>query len=169
MDIKTKRRLFIASLLTASFLTYYNYDYPYKPTYTITTDDEAFASYSNGKVYIGDANYIKSIKNKVNEDDILVIMGYEDKDSHHDPNASIISSHRITDHKIRYEILCILKEYDNLYHLPWERTIESMRVEWTVHNLLYDLGIEESRTKDVDLDNSEEYIYDNKILKRLIK
>ena len=63
----------------------------------------------------------------------------------------------------------IILIYDSLYPSDWKRSIESMRVEWTVHNLLYDIGYERARTRDVDLDNLEEEKYNNKILRRIIK
>ena len=69
----------------------------------------------------------------------------------------------------RNEILTVLKEYDSMYNTEWDRSIESMRVEWTVHNMLYDLHYESARTKHVDLDNSEEELYSNPILQRLLK
>ncbi len=166
---KARRNLIIAGLTGIVLASYYNYDYPYNPYYEVLEDEEEFGRYSNGKVYIGDIDYIHNIKDNVDKNDILIVIGYQNDENELDPNARIISSHRITDRNQRNEILNLLLIYNKLYPSKWNRTLESMRVEWTVHNILYNIGYEKSRTVDVDLDNSEEELYNNKLLKRLIK
>jgi len=169
MKKNTKRTLIIAGL-TAALISYYKYDYPYHPNYVITEDDVAFGEYSNGKVYIGPTKYINSISHLANENDILIMLGYEHKkDGTISPVATIISSYRIRNMNERYEILSLLDYYKVLNETEWERSLETMRVEWTLHNILYDLHVERDRTKNVDLDNSSEELYDNKFIKRLVK
>lgn len=169
MDKKTKIRSLLAASLGLSLLSYACYDYPYNPKYEIVAEQNGpFGRYSNGDIYIGNNEYILSVINKARKNDILIVIGYE-HDDELDPNASIISSYRITDKEERNEILTVLKKYDSMYNTEWDRTIESMRVEWTVHNMLYDLHYERARTKNVDLDNSEEELYSNPILQRLLK
>jgi hypothetical protein len=101
--------------------------------------------------------------------EVLIVMGYENDNDHLDPNASILSSYRITDKDERNEILNVLKLYGQINDTRWNRSIDSMRVEWTVHNFFYELNYERDRTQNVDLDNSEEKLYNNYVLKRLIK
>lgn len=124
-----------------------------------------YGSYSNGDIYIGDEEYIEFAKGYAKKNDILIIMGEQNGD----PNATIVSSYNIKSKDERYEILSILSMYEYEHPSEWNRTIDSMRVEWEVHNMLYTLGISRDRTQDVDLDNSEEKIYNNSLLKRLIK
>lgn len=40
-----------------------------------------------------------------------------------------------------------------------DRSIFSLIIEWRAHNLLYDLGMYKSRTKDVDLNYPKWYVY----------
>ena len=163
-----KARIITASTLAGllAITLYSSYEHEYIPVCGIYSEDYLpFGKYSNGDIYIGDEEYINSIKDNIGENDILIVMGQQDGD----PNACIISSHEITNKDERYEILTILKMYEYKYPSDWDRSLESMRVEWSVHNIFYNLGIERNRTQDVDLDNSEEKIYSSKILQRLIK
>lgn len=163
-----KKRIIAISTLSAllAFTLYYVHEYEYTPRYSLYAEDSLpYGKYSKGDVYIGDEEYIESIKDNINEDDILIIMGYQDGE----PNATILSSYEITSKGERDEILRILKHYEIENPSEWNRSLESMRLEWTVHNILYNLGYKRDRTKDCDLDNPEEKIYSNKILQRLIK
>ena len=81
----------------------------------------------------------------------------------------ILSSYKINDSNIRNEILEIIAEYEKTYPSSWNRSINSMRVEWFVHNFLYYLNYEKNRTRDVDFNNSEQEIYSKKLIKKLIK
>ena len=174
---KKKRLLAISTLSTLLALSIYasyereyelSYHVYYENTYPLDKYPEEcipFGSYSKGDVYIGDEEYIELAKGYAKEDDVLIIMGEQNGD----PNATILSSHEIKDKEDRNDILHILKAYDYNNPSEWERTIESMRVEWEIHNMLYNLGIERERTQDVDLDNSEEKKYSNQLLRKLIK
>ena len=170
MDRINKAKSLVAISLGLSLLSYCCYDHPYNPEYEIIARENGpFGRYSRGDIYIGDEEYISSIKNSVNERDVLIVMGYENDNDHLDPNASILSSYRITDKDERNEILNVLKLYGQINDTRWNRSIDSMRVEWTVHNFFYELNYERDRTQNVDLDNSEEKLYNNYVLKRLIK
>ena len=81
----------------------------------------------------------------------------------------IYSSYRIDDRDLRNEILEVLCRYEECYPSPWDRTIESMRLEWLMHNYSYFFNHETNRTEDVDLNNKEEEYYDNPILRRMFK
>ena len=109
------------------------YKHKYKSNYTILNEENGpFAEYSNGYIYIGDANYINSLEN-TNSCDILVI----DERDNTDPNMVICSSCDINNKDIRNDILEVLLEYETLYPSDWDRSIESMRFEWFCHNMAY--------------------------------
>lgn len=173
MDKKTNRKIIIASLCSIACLSYCCYDVDYNPQYEILAEEDGpYGKYSNGLIYIGDQDYINSIKDEVNETDVLIIIGSnynEDTNQNNDPNVKILSSCEITDPEDRLEILNVLEIYSKVNDTAWHRSIESMRVEWTVHNILYDLHYKRYRTEDTDLNNSEEEFYSNFILQRIIK
>ena len=150
-----------ASLIT---LGLYSIDHKYNPQIEILDANEAFASYSEGLVYIGDEDYINSC-DCLNEGDILVC----DARLADDPNMRIIDSYKIIDKDIRNEILEILEEYEKENPTDWDRSLTSMRLEWFCHNFSYCVSNETDRAKDVDLNNEDEkkYLFPvfNKILK----
>lgn len=163
MSNNNKKKLFFATaavMVTSVFFC----EHHFHPKYKILNSEEAFAEYSNGVVYIGDIDYIKLIKEDVNENDILVV----DERNTDDPNMLIYNSYRITSKEERNEILCILEEYERLYPSEWNRSIESMRNEWQVHNLFYLLNYKLDHTTDVDLNNEDEEIFNNYILSRVL-
>ncbi len=171
MDRKHKIKEIIFLYITLVFTVYLFNDHNYDNNkYVIYEEnDDAFGAYKGGKIYIGDRDYIISIKDKVKEGDILIEQGYRVDDGYNDPNYKIYSSYLIKDKDDRNAILNVLQVYNMKY--PWEfnRSLDSMRVEWSVHNYLYEMGYERNRTQDVDLNNDDEKIYSNPILKRLIK
>ena len=86
-----------------------------------------------------------------------------------DPNFKIYNSCRITNKDERNEILEILCQYEKDYPSNWNRTIESLRLEWFAHNFFYFFDYQTHRTTDVDLNNGDEKIYDNSLLRRILK
>ena len=170
MELKYKKRLLIYLSITLGIGSYLLYEHPYQNNYTINSEDsDAFGSYSKGNIYIGRLDYLESLKGKIKPGDVLILQGYKVDEGYNDPNYKIISSYLITDKDDRDDILKVLQIYNQVY--PWEfnRSLESMRIEWTVHNILYNLGIEKDRTNEVDLNNGDEEIYSNPIFKSLIK
>ncbi len=158
-----RRTLIVGALL--ALLSYHFIDFQDNPTYEIIEEcDEAFARYSKGKIYIGNKEYLNSLK-CINENDILV----EDLRDSKDPDFKIHNSYLVTDRNIRNEILTILLEYEQRYPSNWDRTIESMRLEWLAHNLSYIFNYELHRTADVDLNNEDEKLYDNTMLQKMLK
>ena len=146
-------------------MAYYNYDYKYVPKYEIIEDKKNpffTAKYRYGSVYI-----IKDLReiDSIDENDIIIL----DQRNKSNPNMKIISSHEITDKNIRNDIIEILLEYEKMYPSKWDRTIESMRLEWFVHNLFYDINYKRDHTDNVDLDNDDENKYQNKILNKILK
>ena len=154
-------------LLTASVALagYLKCQHVYTPTYVITEDESYFATYSRGRIYIGSHRYIDSIKDQLTVDDIIV---YDERNSS-DPNMQIVSSYRINDKDIRNEILEVLLVYEKLYPSKWDRTLETMRLEWFVHNLSHSFNYKLDHSDDVDLNNADQLNYENvKILNKLL-
>ena len=159
MKKETKRLLAIGSIL--ALLTYYGVDYKYHPSYEIYEDSsEAFGRYSKGNIYIGSLKKLLSLEN-VSIDDILVL----DQRFSECPNMKILNSYRVNDKEDRNDIIEVLCKYEECDPSPWERTRESMVVEWEVHNI-FPLS---DRTNDVDLNNEDEKKYDNILLRKLLK
>ena len=63
----------------------------------------------------------------------------------------------------------ILYIYELQHPSNWNRTIDSMIVEWKVHNLLHSIGYKLKRTTDVDLNNEDEIIYNDMVLKFILR
>ena len=162
---KLKKALVLLGILIL-LMKFYSHDYEYNPQYEITeTSDDAFATYSKGKIYIGNKSFLLSILDKIEEGDIIVL----DQRNSKNPNMKIITSYTITDKNIRNEILEVLCKYEELYPSSWDRSIESMRLEWLAHNVSYTFHNQRHRTADVDLDNNDEKYYRKSIFNKILK
>lgn len=150
-----------ASLLT---LGLFSIDHHYQPNIQILDSNEAFASYSEGLVYIGDEDYIDSL-DFVQDSDILVC----DERLSKDPNIKIIDSYKLTDKDLCNEVLEILCEYEKENPTEWDRSMTSMRLEWFCHNFSYNASNEVTRTKDVDLNNDDEQKYFHPWVNKILK
>ena len=124
-----------------------------------------FASYEDGDIYIGDQTYIDSIKGRVAKDDVLIV----DKRTIDDSDMCVLNSYRISDPQDRNTIIEVIQEYEKLYPSVWERTTESMRNEWDIHNLLYHLNYKEYRTGHVDFNNGDESKYNSEVLTKVLR
>lgn len=164
--LRIKTLIFLYATLGLTVYLFNDHDYKDNNYIIYDTIDEPFGAYSKGNIYIGNHKYIESVKGKIKYGDVLIEQGYK---SSNDSNYKIYSSYLIKDKEDRNDILNVLKKYNLLTNFDFNRTIESMRIEWTIHNILYELGIEKNRTKDVDLNNEDEKIYSDPVLKRIIK
>ena len=171
MDRKTRIKSILFLYITLGITIYLFNDHNYKDNNYIIfeTNEEPFGAYSKGNIYIGSHQYIESIKDKVKPGDVLVEQGYRTDDNYYDPNYKIYSSYLIKDKDDRDAILRVINIYNTATSFTFNRTMESMRVEWSIHNILYNMGIERSRTKDVDLNNDDEKIYSDPVLKKIFK
>lgn len=160
---KLKKKLItigvVVTILSAYTLTTPNYD----TNYQLLEDNQAFAKCNCGTVYIGNKKFLKSIPE---EDNIILV---EDRRRTDEPNMIIYNSCGICSKEDRNDILEILQEYERQDPTNWDRTIDSMRLEWLMHNISYDLNIEHNRTTSVDLDNEDEAKYSSKILQYLFR
>jgi hypothetical protein len=104
-----------------------------------------------GKIYIGNENYLKSLKN-VGDEDILIL----DQRYLKNPNIRIYNSYLIDDVSVINYVLDYILEYEKNNPSNWNRTKVSMRREWLLHNMAYKVNYNRGRTKDLDLDNEDE-------------
>jgi hypothetical protein len=164
MNKKNTKKILYATA-ACLVLTSYLSKKEYHPKYTILNEENGpFASYSNGLVYIGDKEYLSSLKN-VSSTDILI----RDERDIDDPNIAIINSYNIGDKEIRNEILEIIYCYEIMYPTEWDRSIESMRLEWYCHNVSYFFNYRADEAKEVDLNNADEDKYNNEVLRRILR
>ena len=168
--MKKRTKIIITSVTLAALgLAHYEIDYQYSPEYAIlnTNDNPDYwkAKYRFGNVYIVKTKEMIDKIEKESEYDIIILDARSDLD----PNMEIISSHEISDKEARNDIIEILMEYEKLYPSDWNRSIESMRLEWLVHNMLYDIDYERHRTDNVDFDNSDEREYQRDVLNKILK
>ena len=157
-----KRKKLIISIIILSI--YLGYRHKYQKDYELLPDTEiAYAKYDDGYIYIGDEDYLETIKPL--KGDILV----EDQRDQKDPNMVIYNSCNIHDKDDKNAILQVLYEYEKENPSDWDRTMESMRLEWFVHNFGYYFNYKLDHTTDIDLDNDDEEKYNKKIINYLLK
>lgn len=165
-NLKLKKGLL---LIGSSFVivSTFHPDHKYTPKYEIVNDEEsdAFATIDDQTLYIySSKKELESHRDEVKENDILVV----DERFTVDPNMIIYDSYLICDKDTRNDILSCLLEYESMYPSPWDRTIESMRNEWLIHNLSYYLHYRRGNAAHVDLNNVDESKYDSTILKKIL-
>lgn len=164
-----KRVKIVITSITLAFLLFAHCktDYEYVPRYAIVENSEEYfwrAKYRFGYVYI--ITDKEDIDKLSLEDKDVVIL---DDRSAPDPNVRVFSSYKITDKLARNDIIEILDEYERMFPSDWDRTVESMRLEWYVHNLLYDLYYQRDRTENVDFNNEDEDDYRKHVLNKILK
>lgn len=74
-------------------------------------------------------------------------------------NIHIKDSYKITSEKEMMKILCKIKlQYFSSKYFFYQTSYQELLNEWKTHNLLYDLHLFRSHTKDVDLNDNPWYI-----------
>ena len=165
MTKQRKKILFTSILLFV--ISFYHEDYEYHADYEIISEEDdslAYAKYRDGLIYIGDREFLSCID--CQKGDILI---EDQRYSLLDPNMKIYSSYEIVDKESRNDIIEVIQEYEKKYPSTWNRTKDSMRLEWFLHNIFYDFGYQRNRTTNVDLDNEDEEVYSHKILQKIFK
>lgn len=117
--------------------------------------ENSVSSYSidDAKVLIVDPENIDAALNVKEEEDALVLdMRYGNN-----PGIKVIDSHLIDDTKTMRQIVDAIQDYNNKIKSDkeWNRNSDSMVIEWELHNILYNLGLFNSHTEDVDFNQSE--------------
>ena len=130
--------------------------------YELLEDSPAFARYSGGLVYIDDKENHQCL---LQEGDVLIL----DERYYKDPNIKICDSYRVKTYKERKEILEILCLYEEMFPSRWDRSLESMLLEWSLHNKSFFFDYEIDSSTDVDLNNADEEKYDHVVLQKLLK
>ena len=161
--VKVNQKIKFLLLSTATILSValFDVDYNYEPDYQIV-DEDYYGTYPLGKIYIGNEDYLKTVD--ATYYDVLILDERCEKE-----NMKIISSYKINNRDLQNDILNVMLDYEKSYPSVWDRSLESLRVEWYIHNMLYNINYKEYRTKDVDFENNEEELYDNVILKKIFK
>ena len=112
-------------------------------------------------------NYSYYTENEIFSDFVIVLDRRINVGNPQNPNITIINSYKIDWDEQQYEILREIKDYvnDNPVVYPtknvWDRTIDSMKIEWDVHNVCYNFPrlFDRSSTQHVDLDFKDEDRY----------
>ena len=160
---KLRRKLVFIGIFLVLLVSYLK-DHEYNDNYEILDmENGPYGKYEDGYIYIGDDDYLESIN--ACEGDVLV----EDLRDTDDPNMFIRDSYKITDKDKRNQILEVLCEYERCYPSDWDRSIESMRLEWFIHNLGHEINYKKDHSDDVDLNNEDEEDYDDKVLTKLFR
>lgn len=162
-----KKIIVIALLISLGIIYIPNHKYENVVINEIDCDNLSVRcfSYSLGHVYIGDYASIQAIAKEANENDILII----DFRKIADPDMQVLQSYRIKDIDVINEILEIMLFYEESDPTLWNRTLNSMRNEWEIHNYSYMFKYDIGRTRDVDLNNADEDKYSSSILKKILR
>lgn len=157
-----KKNIITLGIIISFLSSSYNHKETYN-SYQINENNSSpfYATYSDGLIYIGNEEFILGLSS--NEKDILVI----DKRNSKNPNMRIISSYKINNPHTRRIIIEVLQNYEKENPSSWNRSTESMEIEWFIHNIFYNFSYTKERSCDVDFDNEDERIYSNKVLKKI--
>lgn len=166
---KTVTALAMASLTLVSLTElmpgpFYYTSYTKNTSYSKENPTEPYASLEIGDIYIGKACDIEKLNKQTQEDNIIII----DQRASNDPNVKILASHKITNPDEIASVIGVVQEYNREYPSNWSRTTSSLVNEWEVHNICSSLEVMPSHTDDVDLNNSDEIIYNSKLLSKIL-
>lgn len=160
-----KQVLGMVSLVT--LLLWYKQEYVYHPTYEVYEDRyPLIGRYRKGYIYVGTKEEIAKMGYLQGENDVYIL---DERDKIMDPNLKIYDSYEIYHKEERNDILEVLCNYEKSHPSEWKRSIESMRVEWSLHNLAHFFHYKLNRTTDVDFNNEDEELYDQNLLRKLVK
>lgn len=127
----------------------YNEEYEFEETIH-------YAKYKDKSIYIGTDESISRLIDNTTQNIYIA-----DKRNLDNPTMSIYDSYKINNIKDISNILTIILNYEKEYPSNWNRSFNSMKKEWLIHNLCYKLNYELERTKKVDLDNNDETDFTN--------
>ncbi|MBR2828773.1 MAG: hypothetical protein IKE70_06035, partial [Bacilli bacterium] len=66
------------------------------------------------------------------------------------------------------DIIDSLLQYEEMNPSMWDRSRDSMKLEWYMHNISYSLNHKRDSSIDVDFDNKDEEVYNSKILVKMM-
>lgn len=162
-----KKLILLAILMGLGFAYIPNHKYTDVTIEEMDYEDEQIRvfAYSLGRVFILKNRGLSAIKDELEQNDVVAV----DYRATPDPNMQVLESYRISDIDIINEILEILCYYEKTDPTNWDRTLESMRNEWEMHNYSYIFKHDIGRTRDVDLNNADEENYDSHLLTKLLR
>lgn len=162
---KNQKKIVVLAVATSLAVASVSCEHIYAPNIELfNKDSKAYGKYSKGNVYIGSAEFLEGLTG-LSDCDILVL---DERDAE-DPNFKIFNSCKITSREERNEILEILMKYEEEFPSNWDRTIESLRLEWFAHNFFHFFNYNLDSTTDVDLNNKDEEVYNKDILRRILR
>ena len=167
MKKKSKKNIlvYLSALLVALSLSQSKHKKSEIETDTKDKIYEICGTYNRGNIYVCKAlTNVDKVYEVCNENDVVVVDQCDLKD----PNMKIVSSYKITDKDEMKEILNVIKDYCKKKGSNWDRSIYSMENEWIVHNICSNLSIKRVSTVDVDLNNSDEKLYNSKIVGKIL-
>lgn len=122
---------------------------------------DPIGSYNKGRgyVYVVTEDQLDIMEEK--EKNVVVIVDKRSPispDPAHDPNMQILDSYRITNTNQQKEIAQLMLNYNtaNPVSPAWNRTLDSLVLEWEIHNNVYRTGFFQINTKDCDFNNGDE-------------
>lgn len=125
----------------------------------------AFSRYQGGNIYIGDYSYLMDCFPFYEEGDIFVL---DQRGKIDNPTLKVYFSYKIIDKDDRSDIIDSILQYEEKNPSMWNRSRDSMKLEWYMHNLSYLFHHRRDRTMDVDFDNMDEELYDKKMLVKIL-
>lgn len=138
-----------------------NESYPYNDTPKAKV--APYTTCSLGDVYIGNSKTIKKIV--ANDGNIYIVDERREKN----PSMCVIDSYKIRSKEQIMEIIKILLKLEEEDPTEWDRSEKAIYVEWILHTLGFDFGINRVSTRNVDLDNKDEAYYSSIILGKILK
>ena len=139
-------------------------DFVFEKNSSYSSDlNNEYAYYKGKNIYIVDEEVFEKMKK--NNNDIYLLDFRNILNS----NVQIYNSRLIHDKEDMYNILGVLLEYDKEYpNDRWNRSLDGMYLEWYLHNVFYDHSILKERSRDVDLDTRDIFVFENPIVKKLL-
>ena len=171
-NLQVKKAAIVLAMTTLTLVTttkimpgpLYCTEYSISSNYEQNSPIEPFAHLEIGDVYIGRIEKIRKLDRKTRRENIIII----DERHLEDPNMRVQDSYKIKNVEDIASVVAVIQEYNNKYPSNWNRTSLSLINEWEVHNICSDLSFMPSHTDDVDLNNGDEYLYNSKLLSKVI-
>ena len=138
--------------------------YSISSNYEQNSSIEPFAHLEIGDVYIGTKEEIRKLDWNTRRGNIIII----DERHLEDANIKVQDSYKIKNVEDIASVVAVIQEYNDKYPSNWKRSSLSLINEWQVHNICSDLSIMPSHTDDVDLNNGDEFLYNSKLLSKVI-
>ena len=136
----------------------YEYEYNYKTGWWIFKKTHTGTGYIYFGVSETGANYKTSdygMPADFNAETDLIIIDKTDavdEQGKPNPNLQALNAHKVNKQN-RDDIIDVMRQYDEDFNTPWDRTKESLEIEWKAHHK-YSAFSQSAR--DIDFDNNDE-------------